>query len=452
MHAQHLAHLLDLTELRNIVALEIQQSQEEGRLVADQRARFDATTDWTRQALYELYEALIHAPMDPAFPYDEPESLEGIRAARPAQAAAVAQGAPAPTGDALYNLMHGAWLGRCVGCVLGKPIEANWSKDQVLRYLRLAKAEPLVDYIPRVVPQPEGYVFNVSADTSFRGAIDGAPIDDDTDYTLLGLHILETHGPAFAAAHVGAEWLTALSYGHVYTAEKLAYRNLALGLKPPETATLLNPAREWIGARIRADAYGMAVPGKPELAAELAYRDGLVAHTKNGIYSGMAMAAMLAWAFVADDPDEIVAAGLSVIPAGSRLAEAIRRVRDVAREVEDWETAYDRLMPDYATYHGVHAINNTVALVLAVLYGKGDFTRTVGIAVSCGLDTDCNGANAGAIVGAAIGAEAIPGHWREPLHDTLRTSLSGWEPQRISTLARRSVAVAEAFAARGDRG
>mgnify|MGYP001145759689 CR=1 FL=1 len=38
----------------------------------------------------------------------------------------------------------------------------------------------------------------------------------------------------------------------------------------------------------------------------LAYRDASLSHTKNGIYSAMFMAAMLAWAFVTDDIDYLL--------------------------------------------------------------------------------------------------------------------------------------------------
>lgn len=77
--------------------------------------------------------------------------------------------------------------------------------------------------------------------------------DDDIDYTIINLHILEKYGLKFTTMDVGEAWLSLLPYLQVYTAERVAYRNLVNGLKPPETATYMNPYREWIGTQIRAD-------------------------------------------------------------------------------------------------------------------------------------------------------------------------------------------------------
>ena len=82
------------------------------------------------------------------------------------------------------------------------------------------------------------------------------PRDDDLDYTILGLHVLEEHGFGFTAADVASEWLTHLPYNLVYTAERVADKNLINGLKPTETATYPNPSREWTGAQIRDQVLG----------------------------------------------------------------------------------------------------------------------------------------------------------------------------------------------------
>jgi ADP-ribosylglycohydrolase len=68
----------------------------------------------------------------------------------------------------------------------------------------------------------------------------------------------------------------------------------------------------------------------------------------------------------------------------------------------------------------------------ALLYGKGDFGRSICMAVETGFDTDCNGATVGSILGLAMGAEGIPSYWTEPFQDTLHTSVFGIGTVKIS--------------------
>jgi ADP-ribosylglycohydrolase len=71
----------------------------------------------------------------------------------------------------------------------------------------------------------------------------------------------------------------------------------------------------------------------------------------------------------------------------------------------------------------------------------GDFGRTISIAVMCGLDTDCNGATAGSLVGVLLGAKALPPKWVEPLNNRLRSIVVGFNENKISDLAKRTMKV-----------
>jgi ADP-ribosylglycohydrolase len=300
----------------------------------------------------------------------------------------------------------------------------------------------LANYIPRIMPLPPEFMLNPEPDGAFLGEIHGAPPDDDTDYTFLALHLLETYGLDFTTTHVATEWMTHLTYFRTYTAERMAYRNLVCSIPPADAAECLNPLREFIGGRIRADLYGFVAPGRPELAAALAYKDVSLSHTKNGIYGAMFWAAMIAWAFVTPDIEEIIRVGLSEIPRSCRLAEAVQDTLEVFREVDDWEVAYDRLLLKYGNYHPAHTINNTIWCLLALLYGKGDLTQSLGIAATCGMDTDCNCANVGSVLGVLLGAAGLSIQWTAPLQDTLYTSVSQYRELSISDLARRTAKIA----------
>jgi ADP-ribosylglycohydrolase len=381
-------------------------------------------------------------PMVPDYPYKESSSLEEIRASRPDGTRKIEVSL---SEEALYDKIYGAWLGRCAGCLLGKPVESysfangHNGREKIRKYLKATGAYPLDKYFnfnhPDEVLKEHGLEPNLR---SFDPAIIGKmPEDDDTNYTVMGLRILQTFGLNFKPYDVAHIWLQHYPVLHTYTAERVTYRNLCNSLLPPETATYSNPFREWIGAQIRADMWGYITPGNPELGAELAWRDASISHTKNGIYGEMFVAAMLSTAFTTNDIETIIRTGLSEIPATSRLAEAILEVIDWWKQDSvDWEKAIDKMYEKYGHYHEVHTISNAMLVCIGLLYGQLDYGKSICIAVSGGLDTDCNGATVGSIVGMILGAKNLPEYWITPLCDTVETGVQGYTLVPISQLAK----------------
>ncbi len=291
-----------------------------------------------------------------------------------------------------------------------------------------------------------------------RGRVRHVEPDDDIHYAIMGLEIVEQKGAAFTTADVAHWWTHRLPAADVYTAEEAAYRNLLMlqGQFEPHKLTpeqfeqvrmWMNPYREWIGAQIRADGFALACPGQPQRAADFAWRDASLSHVKNSVYGEMLCAAMIAAAAVRDDPREVVQAGLGQTPERSRLADAIRRtIADCAALAfcaAQFEDAIAWLWREFGSYHPIHTINNAAAVVAAVLLGGGDFEKTIGIAVMCGWDTDCNGATAGCICGTLLGAKRLPAKWTVPLNGTLRVNVRGYNPYPISECARREVEAAK---------
>jgi ADP-ribosylglycohydrolase len=430
-----------LQEQRNLADAELTQLAEEGART-DELARAlelaDESDGMMQVAALEVFwrEAVI-ARESVQTDYVEPSDLAAIQAARPDGPRRL----PLPDGDALQDRMRGAWLGRCAGCMLGKPVE-GWTRANIARLLEAGDAYPLADYFPPVATLPEGLQWHPSYHECLRGNITHGVRDDDTDYTILGLHILEAHGPQFEPRHVAQEWLMRLPYHKTYTAERVAYRNFVSDLWPPESAVVMNPYREWIGAQIRADGFGYGAAGWPERAADFAWRDASISHTKNGIYGEMFFAALIAACLALDDLHAAIEVALSEIPARCRLAEAVGDMLAWCG-TGTWETTWDQVMAKYGHYHPVHTINNACLVLMGLLHADGDFTQAISIAVMGGLDTDCNGATAGSVLGALLGAHALPEHWTAPLHDTLHSAIDGFNVNRISDLAQRSVAMAE---------
>ena len=433
----------DQRNLRDLLGDELVQREQSGYAVADslaEQVRAAAGDESaTGQQVAELYEQLDHTVPRTDWKHAEPSALEDILAAVPG-----APSAAAPPGrDEFADRILAAWLGRCAGCNLGKPVEGRgWNRANLRDYLQAAEAFPLDDYVPVLDPMPAGFTFHPSWPAATRGRVVGMARDDDTDYTMLGLKILETYGRGYTSSDVGSEWLRGMPYLTVYTAERIAYRNLVLGLIPPDTARQHNPYREWIGAMIRADIFGYVSPGDPGGAARLAYQDAVLSHTANGIYGEMWAAALIAASLTSASAREAIDQAMLVVPARSRLGDALRTTIGAYDAGQSWDQAMDSMERRLDGYHWVHTINNAEVVAAALLWGGGDFGRTIGLAVEAGLDTDCDGATAGSVFGALHGTKAIPGHWTEPLRDTMHSALLGFDGVSITSLAQRTVALA----------
>ena len=323
---------------------------------------------------------------------------------------------------------------------MGATVE-GWRKEDIEKALKREGAYPLSGYFPATFRKADGGELGAGKKRCLLGNVKGMIRDDDLDYTIIGLATLEEKGRKFTSRDVAGQWLARLPYHRVYTAERVAYRNLVNDLWPPKSATYRNPYREWIGAQIRADMWGYVNPGSPEEAAEFAYRDASVSHVMNGAYGEMLFSAITAAAFASSDIDRIVQAGLAEIPRKSRLTEAVLETLEWSKVDASWEETFSRVIEKHGHYHAVHTINNAAMVILALAHGRMDFGRTICISVMCGLDTDCNGATAGSIMGAILGAKALPGEWIEPLEDSLESIVAGMAHNRISDLARRTVAL-----------
>ncbi|OEJ35596.1 hypothetical protein BGK67_09605 [Streptomyces subrutilus] len=347
-------------------------------------------------------------------------------------------GAREPRHDvALRRRLEAAWVGRAVGCLLGKPVE-KLPLAGIRALARAAGNWPLDDWFTARGVPPEllaAHPWNRrSAPTSLAENIDGMPEDDDLNYPLLGLLLLQRHGRDFTTADVARLWLDELPAGRTFTAERVAYRNLLLGLEPPATATHHNPFREWIGALIRADVHGWTNPGDPAAAAAQAYRDAALTHTGNGVYAALFVAAATATAATGRaDVHTALRAGLAVVPPRSRLAEAVRSGIRAAHEEADFDRVVDRLHARYGHYHWVHAVPNTALIAAALTHADGDFTRSICRTVSGGWDTDSNGATAGALCALITGE--VPHRWAAPLQNRLATSVPGFDGIGFDTLA-----------------
>jgi ADP-ribosylglycohydrolase len=400
-------------------------------------------------ALWEVYGSLLKTSIESGYPYDEPNDLPSIKSLRP--------DGPRVMEYSLSDLqlserILGALQGRIVGIILGRPVEGN-SKEEIKLRLESSGDYPLNDYFRQF--WTEGGIRKTSGYASFKSTSEGlglhkaAEADDDINYVLLNLRLLEKFGSDFTTEHVGYNWLESCPVNWTWGPERTAYINLArfteygARWKSIDLDTLwkvthyLHESSELIGAQIRADVFGYAAPGLPEIAAEWAYKDAALTHVKNGIYGEMLFAAIISAAFVAQDIRSAIEIGLSEIPAECRLSEAIRSTLRWWDETNDWESVYQRIAEKYNKYTPGGTINNACIIVNALLAGGNDFSQTMAVTIMQGQDTDCTGGTAGSIMGAYLGAGNIPTRWVQPFNDTFDSAIVGEGRNSITDTAKR---------------
>jgi ADP-ribosylglycohydrolase len=342
--------------------------------------------------------------------------------------------------------IRSAWAGRVSGCMLGKPVEVlsfREGRSGLDAYLRASGASPLRDYVPLV----EGTLVEELGAACCAGRIVRGEPDDDINYTLLALLLLEERGLELATVDVARSWLRLLPGGTTWTAERAAYRTL-MNLMDDEFVNGADPGfdlalcsdngyNEWIGAQIRADLYGWVCPGRPALAADLARRDASLSHRGDGVHGAAFVAALGAGIPSTDGLDAAIEGALREVPPDSGVAAAVRFGREVAGTTD----AVERLQQEFKDLSPVHTLNNLAVVVWALTAFGDDFSAAIGEAVAAGWDTDCNGATVGGLVGLA-GVE-IPDHWTRPWAERIGVSLAGFDEVTLDEVVVRTVAVAD---------
>ncbi|WNR45422.1 ADP-ribosylglycohydrolase family protein [Paenibacillus roseipurpureus] len=222
--------------------------------------------------------------------------------------------------------------------------------------------------------------------------------------------------------------------GYGISTEHTAYVNLKKGVPAPQSGSIQQNGQlmaEQIGGQIFIDTWGLVNPGNPKKAADFGEAAARVSHDGEGVYGARFFCAAIAAAFETSDITAIIEAGLAQVPAEStynRVARAVLKFH--AENPNDFRACRDMLERDwgYDKYRGVcHMIPNAGVCILAMIYGQGDFNRTVEIATMCGWDTDCNAGNVGTVLGVAAGIAGIADKYRKPINDSIVMSgISGY--------------------------
>lgn len=309
--------------------------------------------------------------------------------------------------------VYAGLLGKIIGVRFGAPIE-GWNYER----------------IKKTYGEITGYLIDYK---DFAA-------DDDSNGPMFFIRALEdfTCTTDITAQQIGLTWLNYTPYehgmfwwgGYGISTEHTAYLNLRNGIAAPHSGSAEQNGiiiAEQIGGQIFIDTWGLVNPANPERAAKYTLKASSVSHGGNGMYGGMFIAACISAAFVEKDIKKIIEAGLSVIPSSCEYSRMTFKLLEFYEHYpENWRDCFSFVISNfgYERYPGVcPIIPNSAIIILSLLYGRGDFKKTLTICNMCGWDTDCNTGNVGTIMGVRNGLEGIDYEkWRKPINDFLACS------------------------------
>ncbi len=320
--------------------------------------------------------------------------------------------------EAYKDKVRACWIGKNIGGTMGGPFEGRRELLNVTGFVTEA-GEPLPN--------------------------------DDLDLQLVWLHALEQLGPTHIdAASLGELWLNYIpphwnEYGNCKA-------NMQRGLRPSLAGDVDSSWSHSNGAWIRTEIWACSAPGIPELAAKYSIEDAKVDHgAGEGTPAAAFVAAMQSAAFALKSLEECIEVGLTAIPSTSRVAQSIRLVLDYYKNGKTWVEARNAVLEQNADIGNgwFEAPSNVAYVIIGLIYGEGDFKKSMLTAINCGDDTDCTAATVGATLGILYGTKGIPADWSEYIGDkiiTISLSCGGlgriFFPQTCTELTDRVVALA----------
>ncbi len=304
------------------------------------------------------------------------------------------------------------WVGKCLGGAIGMPFEG-------------------VPYRPSLTPE--------------QIVVQNVP-NDDLEMQLIWLRAMEMFGLELSPSTLGEMWLKYIPAGcDEYC---IALRNLRHGIMPPYSGYFDNFFCDGMGAAIRSEIWAALFAGNPESAAHFAACDAMVDHWGDGVYGEIFMAAAESKAFVGVAPSDALRQARQCIPPDCRVRRYLDSVfQTFDQKMLTLEEAVVWCSDHFRQANFTDCAMNLASVATAILWGEGDFQKTVLAAVNCGRDTDCTAASCGALLGIANGLEGFPQEWRGKLDDNLIVSnyiqhIPGL-PKTLDELTERTIRLAE---------
>ncbi len=305
----------------------------------------------------------------------------------------------------IKDKIKGGWAGQTIGVTYGGPYEFHYLGTMINDYQKISWPD---GQVKRYFDLEPGLYDDIYMDLSFVDVIEKYGVDAPVD--------------SFASAFANAPY-------PLWHANQTGRYNILNGMKAPASGYWKNnPHADDIDFQIESDFAGLMHPGMGNSASVLCDKVGHIMNYGEGYYGGVYVANMYSLAFVSDDINFIVSEALKSIPAKSKYRQCMEDViKWHQQNPNDWKKSWFDIQrkwtEDIACPEGVFmpfdisARVNSAYILMGLLYGQGDFGKTVEIATRCGQDADCNPSSAGGILGAMLGFDKIPDHWKNNLKE-----------------------------------
>lgn len=336
------------------------------------------------------------------------------------------------TQEELKNKITGYWVGQLVGNFMGFPFENVYVDEPIPvvvdHYYTALEADSLQLRVN--AKDARGYVPFVA------GMFDGAWSDDDSDIEFVTLHAVEEHGLDMTYPEITEAWKKHINR-RIWVANRTARDLMEQGMVAPATGSKENNENWYqIDPQLVNEIWSIFYPGMVRQATERAEWGARITNDDWGTHPTIAYGAMISAAFFESDVNKLVQAALSYIPKDSPFYEGMQDVIRWHGENDDWRKTRQLIHDTYYRYQKdgyeapvsiVSSLNNGLCGIMAILYGEGDFLKTVSIATSAGYDCDNQAATCGALLGVMNGLSGIPSSlylqvdprqtWQEPFNN-----------------------------------
>lgn len=315
--------------------------------------------------------------------------------------------------EILRDKIAGGWAGQTIGVVYGAPVEFNYCGSLIPDY------EPIPwgpDYVKYWWDKKPGLFDDIYNDLTLALAFEQLGLDCPVD--------------SLAYRFAYADY-------HLAHANQAARYNIRNGIMPPESGNWVNnPHADDIDFQIESDFIGLMSPGMVNQALEIANKVGHIMNSGDGFYGGAFVSALYSAAFTQSDPVKIFDTALSCIPRESSFRQCLEDVKALHRKYpDDWKKTWFEIQKKWDCDRGcpkgtflsfnIDAKINAAYVSIGLLYGEGDFGKSMEIAARCGQDADCNPSTVGGVLGVALGMSGIPEFWAAPLREIWALDFEG---------------------------